>query len=197
MTDANDLLARVAAKAEASSGPLPPPASAEAVAQAERALGFALPPLLARLYREVADGGFGPDYLLLPLTGQGRTVLGEYASERASSAGEATPYWPAGVLPVLDWGCGMYAAVDCREETGTVLLFDPNALDDNGADAWFVDAGDLATWLEIWLAGTGWYREDDDEADDVGDATPDPMPWEAAAGRIAEDPPEPGRVGRA
>ncbi|MFB8042686.1 SMI1/KNR4 family protein [Streptomyces hydrogenans] len=195
MTDVNDLLTRVAAKAAASSGPLPPPASAGAVAEAERVLGFALPPLLARLYREVADGGFGPDYLLLPLTGQGRTVLGEYASERAASAEEETPYWPAGVLPVLDRGCGMYAAVDCREESGTVLLFDPNALDDDGADAWFVDAGDLAGWLETWLAGTGWYREDAHDDEDA--AAPVPMPWEAAAARIAEAPPEPGPAVRA
>ncbi len=107
-------------------------------------------------------------------------MLSEYRSERSASAEGGTPYWPAGVLPILDWGCAMYAAVDCLDETATVLLFEPNAMTDDGAEAWFVDAESLAEWLETWLAGTGWYREDADE--DVAE----PTPWEAAASRIAE-----------
>ncbi|MGW2214214.1 SMI1/KNR4 family protein, partial [Nonomuraea sp. NPDC001684] len=62
MTDNDDLLRRVSAKASATTEHLPPPATAEEVAQAERVLGFRLPPVLTRLYREVANGGFGPDY---------------------------------------------------------------------------------------------------------------------------------------
>ncbi|MEU6986857.1 hypothetical protein ABZ946_26040 [Streptomyces sp. NPDC046324] len=54
-------------------------------------------------------------------------------------------------------------------------------MEDDGAAAWFVDAGSLAEWLETWLAGTGWYREDADEDDDVAE----PTPWENAASRIA------------
>ncbi|MFE5298394.1 SMI1/KNR4 family protein [Streptomyces sp. NPDC056632] len=177
-----DLVPRVAAKAKATSTALPPVATAEEVAETEAILGFALPPLLASLYREVANGGYGPDYQLLPLIGPGRTALSEYQSERSASAEGATPYWPAGVLPILDWGCAMYAAVDCLSETAMVLLFDPNAMADEGAAAWFVDAGSLAEWLEIWLAGTGWYREDADDDEDVVE----PRPWETAASRIAE-----------
>ncbi|MFE4615803.1 SMI1/KNR4 family protein [Streptomyces sp. NPDC056747] len=179
-----DLVTRVAAKARATSTTLPPAASAEEVAAAEAALGFALPPLLASLYREVANGGYGPEYQLLPLIGAGRTVLSEYQSERSGSAQGETPFWPAGVLPILDWGCAMYAAVDCRSETATVLLFEPNAMTDDGAAAWFVDAGSLAEWLETWLAGTGWYREDAYENEDE---EPEEMaPWELAVSRIAE-----------
>lgn len=185
MTDANDLVARVAAQPRPVPGALPPAVSAEEVAAAERALGFRLPPLLARLYQEVANGGFGPEYQFLPLTGEGRTVVGEYAAERAASAREEVPYWPQGVLPVLDWGCGMYAAVDCRDENGTVLLFEPNVLGDDAARAWFLDAPTLAGWLETWLAGTGWYGEDATE----DDQTPEqPGPWEEAAARIAGTP---------
>ncbi|MFF0151836.1 hypothetical protein [Micromonospora sp. NPDC005203] len=42
--------------------PLPPlePASVPAVDDAERVLGHPLPPLLRRIYLEVANGGFGP-----------------------------------------------------------------------------------------------------------------------------------------
>ncbi|MFE5937976.1 SMI1/KNR4 family protein [Streptomyces sp. NPDC056470] len=182
MIATEDLVTRVSAKARATSTTLPDTATAEEVASAEAALGFALPPLLASLYREVANGGYGPDYQLLPLVGPGRTVLSEYQSERSASARSETPYWPAGVLPILDWGCAMYAAVDCLSETATVLLFEPNAMEDDGAAVWFVDAGSLAEWLETWLAGTGWYREDAYEDDDVAE----PLPWDFAASRITE-----------
>ncbi|MBX9423809.1 SMI1/KNR4 family protein [Streptomyces lateritius] len=182
MKTSEDLVRRVAAKARATSRALPPVAGAEEVASAEAALGFPLPPLLASLYREVANGGFGPDYQLLPLVGTGRTVLSEYRSERSASAEGGTPYWPAGVLPILDWGCAMYAAVDCHSETAQVLLFEPNAMTDDGATAWFADADSLTAWLETWLTGTGWYEEDADEHPDVAE----PTPWERAAARIGE-----------
>jgi len=45
----------------ARAGTLPPPATPEAVAAAEEVIGFPLPPLLRRLYVEVANGGFGPN----------------------------------------------------------------------------------------------------------------------------------------
>ncbi|MFH8581849.1 hypothetical protein [Streptomyces zaomyceticus] len=109
-------------------------------------------------------------------------MLSEYRSERSASAREATPYWPAGVLPILDWGCAMYAAVDCHSEPATVLLFEPNAIEDDGAAAWFVDGESLAEWLETWLAEKGWYREDAADDEDVTE----PTPWEPAASRIAD-----------
>lgn len=56
MTDIDDLLRRVSAKASMTMEHLPPPATAEEVAQAQRLLGFRLPPVLVRLYREVANG---------------------------------------------------------------------------------------------------------------------------------------------
>ncbi|MEW5655556.1 hypothetical protein ABGT92_09490 [Streptomyces cinereoruber] len=49
MTAIEDLITRVVAKAKATSTALPPAATAEEVAEAEATLGFALPPLLARL----------------------------------------------------------------------------------------------------------------------------------------------------
>src|SRR5690349_24092886 len=43
--------------------PEPTPADPQAVAEAERVLGYALSPLLQRIYLEVANGGFGPGVL--------------------------------------------------------------------------------------------------------------------------------------
>ncbi|MFJ2937462.1 hypothetical protein ACIO8G_32430 [Streptomyces sp. NPDC087219] len=51
MIPIEDLVPRVAAKARATSSTLPSAAGAEEVAAAEAVLGFALPPLLASLYR--------------------------------------------------------------------------------------------------------------------------------------------------
>ncbi len=41
------------------------------------------------------------------------------------------PHWPRGVLPILDWGCAMYAAVDCLQPHAPILLFEPNAVEEN------------------------------------------------------------------
>jgi hypothetical protein len=138
-------------------------------------LGFALPPLLVRLYPEVANGGFGPDYKLFPLISpQGCTAVAAYQELREQ------PRWPEGVLPILDWGCGMYAAVDCYSADATVLLFEPNAVEDDWSRAWFVDAESLSDWLETWISGVGWYEE---EAV-MGDSPPDPRLWLWAPDRL-------------
>ncbi|MGW0065532.1 SMI1/KNR4 family protein [Streptosporangium sandarakinum] len=179
MKDTDDLLRRVSVKANATIEHLPPPATAEEVAQAERILGFRLPPVLVRLYREVANGGFGPDYQFLPLLGEGRTAVSDYQEEREGPESSGDTHWPADVLPILDWGCGMYAAVDCRSPEGTVLLFEPNGITGNWHRAWHVDAESLADWLEIWLSGRGWYEEDADEDSEM-------RAWEPARQRLAE-----------
>ncbi|WP_197085147.1 SMI1/KNR4 family protein [Saccharothrix sp. ST-888] len=144
MTDHDDLVRHVRARAEEQSPQLPSCASPHSLTEAEELLGFALPPLLARLYCEVANGGFGPDYQLLPLSGEGQTAVSAYRSERAQSQAGPVPHWPRGVLPILDWGCAMYAAVDCLQPHAPVLLFEPNAVEENWPDAWFKDAPSLA-----------------------------------------------------
>ncbi|MEV7086025.1 SMI1/KNR4 family protein [Streptomyces sp. NPDC093085] len=181
-TGHDGLVRRVAARAAAETGALPPPVDAARLAEAEARLGFALHPLLARLYRETADGGFGPDYRLLPLSGPADSVVGAYLTWREESAGAAHPVWPEGVVPILTWGCAMYAAVDCRHEDGQVLLFEPNAHGGGPWDrCWFLDSPGLAAWLETWLVGTGWFEEDAAGRDGVTD----PRPWPGAAGRLA------------
>ncbi|MFG2649880.1 SMI1/KNR4 family protein [Streptomyces sp. NPDC048436] len=167
MTEIEELLDRVAAEAKTARpwgwDALPVPASARTLAAAEAALGFPLPPLLAALYTGIGDGGFGPEYGLLPLlegvsSGGEPSAVTMYEGMRASDWG-----WPEGVLPISHWGCGMYACVDSRSDTAPVLLFEPNGGDPE--HAWFIDAPSLADWLTIWLDGTGWYEEDNEGAD--------------------------------
>lgn len=181
VTDFDDLVQRVARRAASDSKSLPGPVGGAQIAEAERQLGYALHPLLARLYREVADGGFGPDYRLLPLLGPG-SVVGEYLTRREASAGAEHPEWPAGVVPILTWGCAMYAGVDCLSGEGQVLLFEPNAYSGGSWErCWFLDSPGLAAWLETWLAGTGWFEEDAYDGDD----TVEPQPWDPAASRLS------------
>ncbi|MFE6622048.1 SMI1/KNR4 family protein [Streptomyces sp. NPDC057740] len=146
---------------------LPEPVDAATLARAEAALGFPLPPLLADLYLRIADGGFGPEYGLLPLldsppAGEPATVT-QYLANRESGREDPDWPWPEGVLPISHWGCAMYACVDCRSPQATVLLFEPNA--DDTDQAWYVDAPSLKEWLRVWLDGTGWYEETNEDAE--------------------------------
>ncbi|MGW1779054.1 SMI1/KNR4 family protein [Streptomyces sp. NPDC002143] len=169
MTENEQLLARVAAKA-ATTRPwgrpaLPEPVDEDTVARTEAALGFRLPPLLADLYLRIGDGGFGPEYGLLPLfdstpAGEPAAVT-QYLVNRESGREDPDWPWPEGVLPISHWGCAMYACVDCHSPQATVLLFEPNPGDPD--QAWFVDAPSLADWLHTWLDGTGWYDVMDED----------------------------------
>ncbi|WP_406172693.1 SMI1/KNR4 family protein [Streptomyces sp. NBC_00996] len=171
MTEIEQLLARVASEAR-NTRPwgwpsLPEPVDAAALSRAEAALGFALPPLLAALYLRIGDGGFGPEYGLLPLldgppSGE-PAVVPQYLANRESGRKDPDWPWPEGILPISHWGCGMYACVDCHSPEGPVLLFEPNA--DEADHAWYVDAPDLTTWMTAWLDGTGWYEESNDSTD--------------------------------
>ncbi|WP_030816445.1 SMI1/KNR4 family protein [Streptomyces sp. NRRL F-2799] len=177
MNNLSDLLRRVRDRAEQQAGGLAPCVGEHDIADAERTLGFILPPVLRRLYLQVANGGFGPEYTLFPLVGAGRTAVAEYGPLR-----DACPvYWPRGVLPILDWGCGMYAAVDCLAPDAPVLLFEPNAGPDDWADAWFLDSPSLEQWLTSWLNGIGWWEEEVMMAENA----PEPSPWPDAAHRLA------------
>ncbi|MEU3277310.1 SMI1/KNR4 family protein [Streptomyces antibioticus] len=169
MTENEQLLARVAAKAATTRPwgrpPLPDPADAATVARAEAALGFRLPPLLADLYLRTGDGGFGPEYGLLPLLDSAPagepSAVSQYLAQRKSGQEDPEWPWPEGVLPISHWGCGMYACVDCHSPQATVLLFEPNPGDPD--QAWFIDAPGLTDWLNAWLDGTGWYDVPDEE----------------------------------
>ncbi|WP_326792657.1 SMI1/KNR4 family protein [Streptomyces sp. NBC_00841] len=181
MNDTEQLLAAVEKTAHATPRwekyPLPAALSTQDIAQAEATLGFALPPLLTALHTRIANGGFGPAYGLLPLTGDPapdgeHSAVDQYLAHRRSASEEGQWPWPEGVLPICSLGCGMYSCVDCRTERTTVLLFEPNA--DEPQHAWYIDQPDLATWLRIWLDGAGWYGEDaDDEAMDHLQPWPD------------------------
>ncbi|MGW7381004.1 hypothetical protein [Streptomyces sp. NPDC054794] len=109
MTD-DEIINRI--REEDADGELPPPAPPEAVAELEEAVGHPMPPLLKRMYLEVADGGFGRWGEALSLTdtaysfSDSRRLLEEYLARRR------TPNYPPSVAPLLTWGCAIWSLVD-------------------------------------------------------------------------------------
>jgi hypothetical protein len=142
-----------------------PPVAAKALQAAERAIGFRLPELLRAIYLEVGNGGFGPEYGIVGTKGGAkldRCTL-EACYQKMLKLENENPVWrwPQHLLPVANYGCGMWSCVDCAYQKLPMLLWDPNILDADldGADArlnWsnsFWDQGlSLKTWLERWLA---------------------------------------------
>ena len=125
-------------------------ASPEELRAAEAALGIALPPLLARLYIEVGDGGFGP--------GRGLLSLQELVRDtRALRKGDVLPRnrsWPVATLPLVQrdpgWSC-------LDTSTGAILEWDPEDLEERTSEERFRRSfTQVSPSLEAWLAK--WLR---------------------------------------
>ncbi|MEV5172160.1 SMI1/KNR4 family protein [Streptomyces flaveolus] len=104
----------------ARAGTLPPPATPEAVVAAEEVIGFPLPPLLRRLYVEVANGGFGPDEGVLGVSGG--AAQGNFAdiAELYQDGPDPSGRIPAGLVLIYDWGCAIWSLVDFRDPAGAM-----------------------------------------------------------------------------
>ncbi len=146
------LTAKAAGLVELLPSPPQPPASQELVDDAEHELGYPLPPLLRRLYLEVANGGFGPGYGILGLRGGHGVAPTGTAIDlyRRFREGEQPP--PASLFPVCDWGCAIASFVDCSDSGAAMWGLDPNLVDDN-AHALFRQEMGLAEWLQLWIEG--------------------------------------------
>nr|WP_157554273.1 SMI1/KNR4 family protein [Herbidospora sakaeratensis] len=105
-----------------------PVASSEAVAEAEEAIGYPLPSLLRRLYLEVGNGGFGPRGGIIGVRGYDfwksdsfPDITDSALGFRAESDGRC-----AGMIQLLEWGCGLASLLDCRDPKGALWGWDPN-----------------------------------------------------------------------
>ncbi|MFI2371764.1 SMI1/KNR4 family protein [Streptomyces sp. NPDC018833] len=109
-----------ALRAVARTRAMPPPAAPEAIAEAEQTIGFPLPPLLRRLYLEVANGGFGPDEGILGVSG-GR-AQGNFwdIAELYEDGPDPSGRIPAGLVLIYDWGGTIWSLVDFREPAGAM-----------------------------------------------------------------------------
>lgn len=139
---------------------LPSETSAARVAAAEARLGLRFPPLLRRLYTEVANGGFGPGYGLLGIEDghtrkTGRDVVGEYLSALRSDPEDTEWKWPLGVVPLFDWGGFTYSCADFTRSEAPIVEFDPTLRADGEpmAKAFRPQEESLRKFLERWIEG--------------------------------------------
>jgi hypothetical protein len=125
-------------------------------------IGHRVPPLLRRLYREVADGGFGP--------GRGRFgVLGVHTpgiDEESITFAYDQGLWdleevhiPYGLVKFYDWGCAMWSLVDFRDPSGPIWGADNGQL--------FREHMDLAEWLTRAVEGTLSAPDSDKHRDSI------------------------------
>ena len=136
------------------SQPLPAPATRKAVQDAETRMGFPLPPLLCKLWTQVANGGFGPGYGLFG-------VAGGHVSELSLSVpngylqliADASYVWPKKLVIISEWGCGYFSAIDCSTVEGEVvdLLDEP--------ERW-AKGFNFAQWMEDWVNGVDLWTRD-------------------------------------
>jgi hypothetical protein len=133
---------RTVARAEV----LPPPATPEAVAAAEQVIGFPLPPLLRRLYVEVANGGFGPNEGILGVSGA--AAQGDFAdiAELYRDGPDPSGRIPAGLVLIYDWGCSIWSLVDFRDPAGAMWC--------NHEGEYWPQGVNLAEWLTGTQVGT-------------------------------------------
>jgi hypothetical protein len=124
---------------------LPAPATPSAVTEAEEVIGFPLPPLLRRLYLEVANGGFGPAEGIVGVRGGAPQADWNHLAEIYEEGPDPSGRIPAGLVPVYDWGCTIWSLVDFRDPAGPMWCT-------HDGECW-PQGINLAQWLTETMAG--------------------------------------------
>jgi hypothetical protein len=118
------------------------------VDEEEKILGFQIHPLLKSLYFTIANGGFGPGYGIVGVSGghgQGLGTLAQAYRQHQEGSAYNGDEWPDGLLPFCDWGCNIVSCVDCLGDSATVYQSEScNTFRMNYS---------LEDFMEMWLAG--------------------------------------------
>lgn len=140
-----------------------PPVSWTAIGEAERELGFPLPPFLRELYLRVGNGGFGPRGGLIGLNSAGLldegffTIVSGYRNIRNRENQNPPPFpWPKQVLLLTTLNDRFWTALDCKKLPAPVLCLDMHEYDFNESpfeDFLMPEASSLEAWFEDWLDG--------------------------------------------
>lgn len=144
-----------------------PSAAEEQLLTEEETLGFPIPPLLRTLYSEIANGGFGPGYGLIGVTGgfceagsiadgygfhvkRSQLIqLEDYESDvkPGISLALSDTVWPRYLLYLCDWGFATTSCIDARSG----YVFDIYPGERNGYYIIQLHTYSLKNWLELWL----------------------------------------------
>jgi hypothetical protein len=142
-----------------------PPVSEQTLAEAEAQLGFPLPPLVRALYTQVADGGFGPGYGVIQLTGHPYALIeSRLRMDEEDDYGEFFApewVWPERLVQFVNWGCHYFSGIDCSNPSCPVFFYDNDRAgeDTTLADCLSLESDSLMEWLSAWLDGEDlWER---------------------------------------
>lgn len=121
-------------------------------------MGFQLPPLLKRIYREIGNGGrkLGPAYGIHGV-GSGYESPNDNLLELTSRIAREHGWWEEFIV-IAEIGCGSFYCVDCGDSDYPVYLlnggqiaswmydddYDPDEVPDSG---WDVEYDTLEEWL--------------------------------------------------
>jgi hypothetical protein len=150
-----------------------------AIKAAEDKLGFPLPTTIRRVYQEIANGGFGPAYGLLGLSGgmqneDRQDAVALYRAYCQPDPEDAHWKWPSTLLPLGHLGCAMYLCADCSCDAAPIIWFEPNPHTPGQPwdDSFFRFASSFDEWLLAWLDGR-------DLLDELinGDESPEDRKW--------------------
>jgi hypothetical protein len=133
------------------------PATPAEIIAAERALGFGIPSLLRRLYLEVGNGGFGPEYGMagvptIPPTPGVADIVALYDQYATPDPAYPDWKWPPGLVPLISGGCLFFECVNFINPPYSVVMFDGNVAD--WRRSFSLVASSLKERLESWLAGS-------------------------------------------
>jgi hypothetical protein len=136
------------------------PASEDDLVRTEQLLGFAIPPLLRRLYKEVANGGFGPGYGLTGAEGGkadaiGYSIGGAYRLRREIDPSASSWRWPEHLVPLVSWGEGAFSCGDFSKPGCPLYVFDPLRWPEGteSLGALPIHAPGLREFLSDWIRG--------------------------------------------
>lgn len=136
------------------------PASDQSIAEAEKAIGYPFPALLKEIYLGVSNGGIGPGYQILGVSGGHLSDEGDNIAELYLSLKEEDPFdplwiWPDGLVPFCHWGSAIYSCVNAQEANSPVVWFDPNKREmGEPMEQQFIPHRDsLESWVNGWLNG--------------------------------------------
>ena len=136
------------------------------IRRAERSMRLTLPPLLRRLYLEVANGGFGPNRAFLGVKGGftdedlGGTLVEAYRNTPKKPIRcplcemddiEHWQTWPDRVVPVVNWGCARFSCIDFGTPGAPMLYWDGDAQPHPGPTTLEREEKSLFAWLKSWL----------------------------------------------
>jgi len=131
-----------------------PVATEEAVGVAETLLGLSVPKLLRSIYLRVANGGFGPGYGIIGVSGGHRSSLGtlvETFTEIRRGADYLGLKWNPQLLPFCEWGCNVFSCVDCADPGSPIFRSDECKVHP-------VNYG-LEEFFRMWLDGRDLFNE--------------------------------------